>query len=38
MLLGKVRTCDQRRIDELRQARDYEELSFYITSLLLGVK
>ncbi len=35
MLVGKVRNCDERYMEELRQARDYEELSFYITGLLM---
>jgi xylose isomerase len=36
MLVEKVRSCDQAKVEELRNKRDYEELSFYITSLLLG--
>lgn len=35
MLLGKARNCDERYMEELRQAGDYEELSFYITGLLM---
>lgn len=36
MLLEKVRRCDKVYIEQLREARDYEELSFYINSVLLG--
>ena len=35
-LLEKVRSCDEDYVEELRQKRDYEELSMYITTLLLG--
>jgi len=35
-LLAKVRSCDQARIEELRKQRDYEELSFYISGILMG--
>ncbi|MDD3926620.1 MAG: TIM barrel protein [bacterium] len=35
MLVEKVRSCDEGYMEELRRARDYEELSFYITSLLM---
>jgi len=35
MLVQKVRSCNESYMEELRQVRDYEELSFYITSLLM---
>ncbi len=38
MLVEKVRTCDQKLVEELRKKRDYEELAFYITKHLMGVK
>ncbi|MHB0913029.1 MAG: TIM barrel protein [Armatimonadota bacterium] len=38
MLVEKVRSCDEAYIESLRQKRDYEELSMYITSVLVGVK
>jgi xylose isomerase len=37
-LVAKVRQCDERRIEKLRQQRDYEELNFYITNVLTGGK
>ncbi len=36
MLLEKVRVCGESYIDQLRQKRDYEELSFYIAQVLMG--
>ncbi len=36
MLVEKVRACDHNLIEELRAQRDYEELSMYVTGLLLG--
>ncbi|MEN6372137.1 MAG: TIM barrel protein [Armatimonadota bacterium] len=36
MLLEKVRSCDDAYMDQLREARDYEELSFYVNSVLIG--
>jgi xylose isomerase len=36
MLLEKVRSVDEVKLEELRQSRDYEELDFYITKQLLG--
>ncbi|MHB0998622.1 MAG: TIM barrel protein [Armatimonadota bacterium] len=36
MLLAKVRNCDEAVIEDLRQKRDYEELSMYITGILAG--
>jgi xylose isomerase len=36
-LVDKVRACDHAYIEELRAKRDYEELSLYITQMLMGV-
>ncbi|MCE5198736.1 MAG: sugar phosphate isomerase/epimerase family protein [Armatimonadota bacterium] len=36
MLVEKVRACNENYIEELRQKRDYEELSFYISKVLMG--
>lgn len=36
ILLDKVRSIDEKRIEELRTARDYEELDFYFTKQILG--
>lgn len=36
MLVDKVRSCDENIIEDLRQKRDYEELSMYIINVLLG--
>jgi xylose isomerase len=35
-LLEVVKRVDRRRVEELRAARDYEELEYYIVSCLLG--
>ena len=37
ILLEKVRSSDKKYIDELITARNYEELSFYIAKLIMGV-
>jgi xylose isomerase len=36
MLLEKVRSVDENKLEELRADRDYEELDFYLTKHLLG--
>jgi xylose isomerase len=36
MLVDKVRSCDKTVVEGLRSRRDYEELTYYITKLLLG--
>ena len=37
-LVWKVRNCDEAYIEQLRQHRDYEELSHYIAGVLMGDK
>lgn len=36
LLVEKVRSCDQKLVEQLREQRDYEELAFYITTHLMG--
>jgi hypothetical protein len=37
-LVDKVRACDHAYVDELRAKRDYEELSLYVSEILMGVR
>lgn len=36
MLLDKVRSVDENKLEQLRASRDYEELDFYINKIILG--